>query len=134
MNRFAGIICSSDERRRRVGGSSDHKPPTNRELAGLRRCGTVSGAAALAFAIVLACVFAAALPLAIVLAFAGVFGRIRGRLVLSNQQYTWVGSCTYGGEAALLSRLRVQTCSRTAEQACKRSGEGESICGMVLHR
>src|SRR5271156_4451685 len=109
---------------------SEHKPPT-REL-GLGRCGTVGGAAALAFAIVLACVLAAALTLAIVLAFAGVLGCVWG-LVISNQKHAGLGSCTDGGLAALLGRLRVQTCGGTAEQACERCGDGESIYGVVLH-
>src|SRR5271169_6069108 len=89
-------------------------------LASLWRCGAVGGAAALAFAIVLACVFAAALTFAIVLTFAGVLACFRGRLVLSNQQRSGVGSCTYRGDAALLRGLCVQACCRTAEQTCKR--------------
>jgi hypothetical protein len=117
----------------RVGGLRYDKPPTAGGLASLGRCGAVSGAAALAFAIVLACVFAAALSFAIVLAFAGVLGCFRGRLVLSHQQYPGVGGCSYRGDATLLRGLRIQACRRTAEQTCKRSGEGESICGMVLH-
>ena len=103
------------------------------ELASLWRCGAVSGAAALAFAIVLACVFAPTLALAIVLALAGVLGRVGGRLVLGDQQHSWVGGSTHGGEAALLGGLCVQASSRAAEQTCKRSSEGEGICGMVLH-
>ena len=115
------------------GGSRHHKPPINRELAGFRRCGAVSGTASFAFAVVLARIFAAALPLAVVLAFAGMFACFRSRLVLSYQQYPGVGGCTDSGDAVLGSGLCVQACTRTAEQTCKRSGDSECICGMVLH-
>ena len=102
-------------------------------LASLWRGGAVGSAAALAFAAVLARVRAAALALAIVLALAGVLGCIRGWLVLSDQQHAGVGGCTHGGGAALLGGLCIQASSRAAEQTCKRSGDGEGICGMVLH-
>ena len=75
---------------------------------------------------------AATLPLAIVLAFAGVLGCVRW-VVLSNQQRAGVRGYTHRGGAALLGGLCVQTSSRAAEQTCKRSGDGEGICGMVLH-
>ncbi len=103
------------------------------ELASLRRFGAVSGAAALAFAIVLPRVWATALALAIVLAFAGVLGCIRGWLVLSDQQHAGIGRYSHCRGAALLGGLCVQASSRAAEQTCKRSGDGEGICGMVLH-
>jgi hypothetical protein len=103
-------------------------------LAGLRGRRTVRSASALTFAAVLARIGAAALSLAIVLAFAGVFVGVGSRVVLCNQQRTGVWRCTRSGSAALLAGLCVQADSRAAEQTCKRSGEGEGICGTVLHK
>ena len=108
-------------------------PQPASELAGLWRRGAVRSAAALAFAAVLARIGAAALALAIVLALARVLGRIRGRGVLRHQ-HAGVGRRTCGGGAALVGRLCVQASGGAAEQTCKRSSNGEGVCGMVLHR
>ena len=101
-------------------------------LASLWRGGAVGSAAALAFAAVLARVRAAALALAIVLALARVLGRIRGWVVLRDQ-HAGVGRRTCGWRAVQVGVLCVQASGGAAEQTCKRSSNGEGVCGMVLH-